>query len=117
MIVELLSLLGGGHASCVTYEELHAKLAFEALDLLTEGRLRNAQYLRCARKVSGFCDLNEVFELAQIHPNLGFPRPMAIRLLSKYAFVKTIAYLLKYISIYSSLCCTSLHETRAGQMR
>ena len=103
MIVELLSVFGGGDASCVTYEELHAKLVFEALDLLTEGRLRNAQHFRCARKVAGLRDLNEVFELTQIHRNLGFPRPMAISLLSKCAFVKTIAYLIKYICIYNIL--------------
>jgi hypothetical protein len=79
--------------------------------------LRNAQHLRCARKVARLRDLNEVFELTQIHPNFGFPRPMAISLLSKYAFVKTIAYHIKYESINNRLKCVSLHETRAGRTR
>ncbi|MGH9695355.1 MAG: hypothetical protein ACRD5Z_14490, partial [Bryobacteraceae bacterium] len=51
-------------------EERHAEFLLEALDLLTEGRLRDPQGFRRPRKISGFGDLYEVFELPQIHPKL-----------------------------------------------
>jgi hypothetical protein len=70
VFVELLSLLGGGHASRMSNEERHAEFLLEALDLLTEGRLRDPQGFRRTRKISGFGYLYEVFELPQIHPKL-----------------------------------------------
>ena len=64
---ELPPRLGQAHSAAEPFEQWTTQLAFQLLDLLAEGRLRDVASLGGAREVAHFGHLGEVSELVHFH--------------------------------------------------
>ena len=62
-----LSLIGEGDSFCTAQQQLASQFIFEALDLMSDSRLRNVQLFRCPCETKMSCHRYKTFKLRNIH--------------------------------------------------
>ena len=67
MFQQQLAGFGGCGSASVTYQQVLAQLNFQQTHLTAQGRLGNAQDLRCPGKAAQFGHAHKVFELFEVH--------------------------------------------------
>jgi len=67
MVAELLAKLRRRHAAGMAGQQFNTQLVFEIAHLLAERGLRHPQHFRRAGEIAALGDLDEIFELPQIH--------------------------------------------------